>query len=231
MAVPAFGEEMNKTRRMLTELSIQLSHRGVAMLVPDLSGTGDSEGNFADADWDQWIDDLNVVADWAAAQGLQVDRLVTVRTGALLAAQYVQRRPVRKAVLWQPVFEGSTFVKQTLRVRTLAGAMSSAAKERVEDLIGRIAGGEALNVAGYPLTANTVGKLMKLKADDLALAGFGSVHTIDVTASTDRCGTFEEKRGGTKVEAIRLLGVPYWNPVETIVDHSVIARTVDLLAA
>jgi len=44
LIAPPFGEEMNKTRKMLTEVAGALQVRGVATLVVDLHGAGDSAG-------------------------------------------------------------------------------------------------------------------------------------------------------------------------------------------
>jgi hypothetical protein len=48
--VPPFAEEMNKSRRMIAEVGRRLEGSGVGMLLVDLFGTGDSEGEFAQAD-------------------------------------------------------------------------------------------------------------------------------------------------------------------------------------
>ena len=46
LVVPPFAEEMNKCRRMVTELAIRLAEQGIATLQPDFYGTGDSAGDF-----------------------------------------------------------------------------------------------------------------------------------------------------------------------------------------
>src|SRR4051794_23621058 len=63
--VPAFAEEMNKTRRMTAHVARELAARGFGVLQVDLLGCGDSSGDFADATWEQWITDLVAAAEWA----------------------------------------------------------------------------------------------------------------------------------------------------------------------
>jgi alpha-beta hydrolase superfamily lysophospholipase len=56
--VPAFGEEMHKSRRMVALLAQTLRARGTATLLIDPFGTGDSEGDLEKATWELWKDDF-----------------------------------------------------------------------------------------------------------------------------------------------------------------------------
>lgn len=85
LVVPPFAEEMNKSRTMLTRLSRALALRGVATVVPDLYGTGDSEGDFAEASWEIWQDDLQCASAWCMSRGIAVSGLLAIRFGAALA--------------------------------------------------------------------------------------------------------------------------------------------------
>jgi exosortase A-associated hydrolase 2 len=231
MVVPAFGDEMNKSRRMLTVLSQRLNQFGIAVLVPDLFGTGDSEGAFVDANWDSWRADLVAVRDWAIGEQLQVRGLVAVRTGALLAAQFAQSLAsgeLDTTVLWQPVRSGTSFVKQLLRIRTLASAVNAGTRETVESLISSISSGEPVLVGGYALTAATVQPLMALNLDQLDCARLGALHVIEVIRTEDRCGDFAEQLGSAAVRGFRCMGEPYWSATETVCDTTVVARTADV---
>ena len=52
--VPPFAEEMNKSRRLVALQARRLAAAGFGVLVPDLYGTGDSAGDFAEARWSIW---------------------------------------------------------------------------------------------------------------------------------------------------------------------------------
>src|SRR5690606_27532247 len=54
-----FAEEMNKSRRMVALAARAFASAGWAVLQVDLAGCGDSEGDFADADWQTWLDDVS----------------------------------------------------------------------------------------------------------------------------------------------------------------------------
>src|SRR6476660_7010955 len=55
---PPFGEEMNKSRRMAALQARALATAGWAVVQVDLLGCGDSDGEFADASWGRWVDDI-----------------------------------------------------------------------------------------------------------------------------------------------------------------------------
>ena len=229
MIVPAFGDEMNKTRRMITELARRLNELGIAVLIPDVYGTGDSDGSFSDASWDGWLEDLATIRDWGEDEGLAVRGVVAVRTGALLAAQLFQSASgaaLDTTVFWQPVRSGKAFVRQLLRVRTVANAVNAGARETVDELTSRLSNGETILVGGYPLAAPVVSPLAALELDQLDCTSLGSLHVVEITRVAENCGRFAEKIGRLSAKVFRYSGEPYWNSTETLCDLNVVARTV-----
>ncbi|MBT8144916.1 MAG: hypothetical protein KJO55_09465, partial [Gammaproteobacteria bacterium] len=83
--VPPFAEELNKCRRMMALLGRAASDAGMGCCYLDLSGTGDSEGEFANATWQQWRDELESLLNWIELElpGVQI-QLVGIRLGLLL---------------------------------------------------------------------------------------------------------------------------------------------------
>ena len=53
-----FAEEMNKARRMAALQSRALAAAGFDVLQIDLLGCGDSSGDFGDATWNDWVNDV-----------------------------------------------------------------------------------------------------------------------------------------------------------------------------
>ena len=230
MVLPAFGDEMNKCRPMVAATAQRLAAAGYAVLVPDLYGTGDSAGAFADASWQGWQQDLEACAAWSASQGRAVDRLLAIRTGCLLVPTLLASlTPVAGALFWQPVAKGRTFLKQLLRMRAMASAVNAGKPERVEDLRQRILDGETLLVGGYALTAAVVAGLEAANLDELD--GIGALQAIEIARDPERCGEAQARYGGCAATVYRQLGEPYWNAVETVVDLDVVERSVALLAA
>ena len=234
LVVPPFAEEMNKCRRMVTGLGLGLARQGVAMVVPDLLGTGDSDGDFADGDWDSWQGDLASVTAWSVEQGLPVTGLLAIRLGAALAAVSVEARaivPVARSALWQPAFDGNRFLTQFLRLRTAAGLMADR-KESVTDIRGRLKAGDAVEVAGYGLTGRLAASLETLVVPTGLPRGFGAVSWLEVVREQGAslpppaARLVDETRNqGGEVEVTAFASEPYWSSTEIVVNDAIIDRT------
>src|SRR5690606_21241351 len=117
----AFADEMNKSRRMVALQARRLAGAGYAVLRPDLTGCGDSEGEFGEATWTGWVDDLLAAADWAGRQYPASAPPLWFwghRMGALLACAAAARLPGSRLLLWQPVTSGRTQLRQFLRLKS-----------------------------------------------------------------------------------------------------------------
>ena len=64
LLVPAFAEEMNRCRSMVTLQAQALAALGMGTLVLDMRGTDDSLGDFDQADWTGWRADLQLGIAW-----------------------------------------------------------------------------------------------------------------------------------------------------------------------
>lgn len=151
----AFAEEMNKSRHVVAQASRGLASMGIGVLLIDLRGCGDSPGNFDDASWEDWQDDVSTAIDWMRARQYRQLALWGARTGALLAAEAAAARPddIERCALWQPTLSGDTYLTQFLRLR-VANAMLTGAKEpeTTRGLRARLESGETIEVAGYGLS-------------------------------------------------------------------------------
>lgn len=152
--VHAFAEEMNKARRMVALQARALAQDGLAVLVPDLYGCGDSDGDFGDATWAHWLDDTVAAAAWlrarhpAAAGELW---LWGLRAGALLASQAAAQLPQpAHLLLWQPASAGKPPLQQFLRLK-MAAELQGGGKGITEALKRELAQERSVEVAGYTL--------------------------------------------------------------------------------
>ena len=80
--VPPFAEEMNRARRIAAQQARALAALGYGVLQPDLGGTGDSSGDFGEARWDSWKDDLAACCAWLGERIAQPPVLWCLRLGA-----------------------------------------------------------------------------------------------------------------------------------------------------
>ncbi|HWI13376.1 MAG TPA: hydrolase 2, exosortase A system-associated [Burkholderiales bacterium] len=241
LVVPPFAEEMNKTRRMLAELSIRLADRGIVTVVPDLYGTGDSAGDFGVVDWQTWQRDIGSVAAWAAARGMPVDRLLAVRLGAALALDCIASGNLpdtyRHTVFWQPVFDGARFVTQFLRLRT-AASLTAAQKESVSDLRASLQAGQVVDVAGYALSPRLAASVNACAMPEVLPVEFGRVTCIEITRSADvgitaplaqLCERSVASGGSASTHTV--VGEPYWASTEIVSVKGVIDKTCECFTA
>jgi uncharacterized protein len=153
MYVAPFAEEMNKARRMAALQAQQLAGAGYAVLGMDLLGCGDSSGDFGDASWEAWLDDLQAAHAWLAAQLDAPDWLWGLRAGCLLAAALGARLAQPCAYLfWQPPASGKLLLQQFLRLKTVGEALEGAGGATADTLKRQLLGGETVEVAGYRLS-------------------------------------------------------------------------------
>lgn len=169
-----FGEEMNKARRMAALQARDLAARGFGVLLLDLHGCGDSSGDFGDARWDIWKDDLARGHQWLHTRLGRAVSVWGLRLGALLALDYARGAalPVANLMLWQPVQNGATFLTQFLRLR-IANDMLAEGKEKgggTQALRAALHAGEVLEVAGYALAPALAASIESLDAAALSVS-------------------------------------------------------------
>lgn len=149
-----FAEELNKSRHVAAMQARAFAALGYSVLQLDLYGCGDSSGDFGDARWSIWRNDLHLACAWLARR---VDGPLTLwglRLGALLALDVAAHPPLPLArlLLWQPELDGRRAIDRFLRLR-LAGRIlgnggNTEAPGHARD---ELAAGRAVEVAGYLL--------------------------------------------------------------------------------
>jgi exosortase A-associated hydrolase 2 len=235
---PPFAEEMNRSRRTLRLLLTQLAERGLAALLLDPRGTGDSTAEFSAARWSDWLDDLAVGARWLRDRGCRELALVGVRAGALLACDLLRRGDVvaTRLVLWQPVLSGKSVVTDLLRARAAAAA-AAGGNESAGELRRQLAAGTALETAGYLLTPGLVAALDATLISAPALAPWpdtlwlesgaepGSALRLPAAQLIDALG-----QAGARITLVRPADPPFWGTLETSVGTQGVAATAAYLA-
>jgi exosortase A-associated hydrolase 2 len=153
---PAFAEEMNRSRRMVAQQSRMLASAGFAVLRPDLTGCGDSEGEFREASWSVWLDDLQFVIDWTKRQPGAVEAPTWLwghRAGALLACEAAARHPDCRLLFWQPATSGRSLLRQFLRLGSAGLRAAGKQGTTLEQMLSQLRDGRDVDVAGYRVSA------------------------------------------------------------------------------
>ena len=240
--VHPFAEEMNRSRRMAALQARAFASAGVAVLQIDLYGCGDSSGDFADARWEIWKDDLALAHAWLSEKTRAPISLWGLRLGALLALDYGRRvaTPIDRFILWQPVTNGHAWMTQFLRIR-IAGQMVNAPQEPseggggVQAMRSALAQGNSLEVAGYELAPAMAAAIDAVDAAVLAPGG-GKVDWFDVVAEAERPAPAASLRlvsawaqTGVAVRHHAIEGPAFWRTPEITECAALVVATVGVL--
>jgi len=229
-----FCEEMNKARRMAALQSRRLAAAGYAVLQIDLFGCGDSSGDFADASWEAWKQDLRTALAWLKSRVRGPLGLWGLRLGATLAAD-VARDPdlgIEQLLLWQPVVSGELLLTQFLRLRLAAEMLADgAAQSGVRELRESLRGGLAQEIGGYTLHPRLAAQIDALRLADIVPA-VKRVHWLEVTAAEEPKLSPASQRAmeawrskGLGVRATAVKGEAFWSTLEITECEALLAAT------
>ena len=229
------AEEMNRARRMAALQARALAAAGFAVLQIDLSGCGDSSGDFGDATWAGWIENLEAGVAWLRQQVEAPLWLWGLRAGCLLGAALLQRGLLAEGLLmWQPVLSGEQALRQFLRLKTVADVAAGRQARDYTALYHALEQGGEVVVAGYrlnpALARGMAAAEMRLPAGGLRIECFemagGSATALSPALSVRLA---QWRSGGHRVRGV-VLDVPsFWQTVETAVSPALLQATVAAL--
>ncbi|MES2116717.1 MAG: hydrolase 2, exosortase A system-associated [Pseudomonadota bacterium] len=234
--VPPFAEELNKCRRMAALQARRFAQAGYAVLQIDLYGCGDSSGDFGDARWEIWLQDLVHACRWLRQRGHGQVSLWGVRLGALLAIDFACSAGItpQALVLWQPVVSGRTHLHQFLRVGRAARMLATEGGPETHAVAGQGAAVETapVEVAGYTLAPALVDAIGQRDAAFVTPpcpvywleVPIGSTPAHDVTPSSARHIT-HWRAMGVPVQVQSVPGPAFWASTETVLCPALLDAT------
>lgn len=184
--VPPFCEEMNNSRRMAALQSRALAGLGYGVLQMDLFGCGDSSGDFADARWDIWKNDLALARQWIEDRLRCPATLWGLRLGATLAMDYASGAAcsIARLILWHPVINGETYLTQFLRMKLASEMLSGEGKTgHTQAIRDQLTAGTHVEVAGYSLATELADAISRLRLNNFA-SDSAPVHWFDLASKT-----------------------------------------------
>ena len=238
LAVHAFAEEMNKTRRVAADAARALASDGFAVLQIDLYGSGDSDGDFGDATWNVWQDDLALAWRWLAARCSKPMWLWGTRGGALIAAGFAKRcdPPCDGVLLWQPVASGAQHLGQFLRLKTVNALLRDEAAPSNASPRAEIAAGRTVEIAGYRLNPTLAMDLEREQLKEPIRAK--CVRWFEVSSQTPASVSPAARRiadawaaVGIDVRPVTVPGPAFWQTQEVERCDALVAATVSALHA
>lgn len=233
LCVSPFAEEMNKARRMQALQARQLAAAGFGVLIADPYGTGDSAGEFEAARWDDWRADLLTQVCWLHDRGYGTVLPWGVRLGALLAMELAVELAAPRLLLWQPVSDGSQYLRQFLRLR-LAAERLKGSSETLDGLQTLLAAGQSVEVAGYMLHPQLAAALAQarlqrpmagMRVDWFELASDPARGLVPLSTRL----VADWRQHGVAVEAQRVQGDPFWATQDISCAPALLAATVAAL--
>lgn len=237
MHFPAFAEEMNKSRAMVSAQARVMAAQGFTVVVPDYFGTGDSQGDFSEASWQDWLDDMRFCQQWLEQQYGTETIFWGLRLGALMALELASSTNTSKLILWNPVLQGEQFIQQFLRLRLANSMIYGDSKEKLADLKLLLEQEGCLEVAGYQLSADLVKQISEVKARTLHLPQVKNVLWTDLTTNAKPLAPVAEtlvdqwKAADITVVAKAVMGPQFWNTQEISRADSLIEVTSDWLGS
>lgn len=235
--VPPFAEELNKSRRMIALAAREFAENGWTVLQMDLFGCGDSAGDFGDADWCTWIDDVESGYSLLAAESAGPIVVWALRAGSLLVADWLEARGEGfPLLLWQPVTSGKQHLTQFLRLKAANEMLADAdARMSVTDLRAALQQGEPAEVAGYRLSPGLAAGLdaaeLRLPIRTANPVGLIEVCAGERVAISPALESLAAKWMGDGVPVVTeaVVGPAFWQSVEIETAPALVERSLHML--
>ena len=233
-----FAEELNCTRRMVAQQARAMAAAGYAVLQIDLTGCGDSTGDFADATWNAWLEDAALAHGWLSQFASGPLWLWGMRSGALLATGLLKTLPEpANLLLWQPVVNGQQVLQQFLRLHS-AGQWMGAGKSDEQSPSQRLAMGQSVDIAGYTVSPEMAASITPASLQPPDTMPQGRLIWIDITKQTDAVlsPSSEQvisawRQAGWQTETKALVGPSFWQTVSTENAPTLISATLAAMLA
>ncbi|MDD2720466.1 MAG: hydrolase 2, exosortase A system-associated [Gallionella sp.] len=212
-----FAEEMHKSRRMASLQARRMAAQGYSVLQVDLTGCGDSAGDFADASWQIWLDDARRAHGWLASKAAAPIILWGLRTGASLAVDLARElSDIQQLILWQPVTNGDQYLNQFLRIKLASEMLGSGQSQNdTQSLRAKLQAGENIEVGGYRLSPAMASELACLNLSAMPppcpvnWLELGAL-AADQPSPAGRRVVEEWRKHGVSVHTRTLAGDPFW---------------------
>lgn len=222
------GQEYIRAHRAFVQLATRLARVGFPVLRFDYFGCGDSAGDAEEARLARWLADVHRAIDEARRRsGRTRVSLVGLRLGAALAALAARERDdVDSIVLWAPLLEGRSYLRELC---ALQAELLRLAYVRPEPGTERQAADEVL---GFVLPEPLREEIEAL--DLLAANGRPAREVLIVDRDASRAAALERAlaAAGARVESRSVPGPGIWlaEPVRGLIPHRTIACIVEWLS-
>jgi exosortase A-associated hydrolase 2 len=148
-----FAEEKLWSHRVFVNFARELAKLGYTILRFDYMGHGDSDGKFEESSIETRISDIKCAAELIRNKMDDNSKinLLGLRLGATLAAMVAEEvENINRLILWGPILNGSSYMKQMLRINIATqSAVYKEVRYNTEALIQQMKEGKTVNIDGY----------------------------------------------------------------------------------
>lgn len=135
-----FGQEAIRAHRLYKVLADRLVRLGFHVMRFDYYGSGDSDGDDEDVDFETWLADISIAHSQLLSQSAcQNISWFGLKLGATLASLASRRleMPLTKLVLWEPVINGAQYLHDLMAYHDLALQQEYGARDAFDDILRR----------------------------------------------------------------------------------------------
>lgn len=155
--IPPLFEQANKTRHHITRSANNAYHQGIASIIFDHFGTGDSEGELSQVNLALWqADILKQIKELKASSPQNIFLSIPLSASLLLSTQILNE--VDAVMLQQAEFNGKSFVKQLKRLNVVA-ELNHAKSVSTEQATKTNDNSALLDIAGYQIPTSLLAEL------------------------------------------------------------------------
>ncbi len=182
------AEEKVRTVRVMVSFARALASLGIAAIMFDYYGDGDSEGNFEDATFDDRLDDIKFVYKFFQDKcSLEKVGILGLRWGATLAAQLADVLSPNLLILWEPIIDTEKHLYEFLRLNIAAQMLvSGKVLKNREELAKDLEAGGTVGIEGYTVTSEFYKSAKRLKLIDRKYDFANSALIVQISKYPDK---------------------------------------------
>lgn len=215
-----FAEEKLWTHRVFVSFARLLAEKGYPVLRFDYMGNGDSEGDFEECSVKTMVADIHCAIRTLLQRVLELESvgLLGLRFGATLALLTAgDENDVNKLILWEPVFDGSAYMKEMLRINL--ATQTSVYKEirhPTDALIKAMREGKTANVDGYDMSWPLYGQSVEITLPGKKMSFCGPVLVVGINRRQQQANKSFAALAGSMPNCYleQVVEEPFWKEIK-----------------
>lgn len=233
VVIHPFAEEKKSSHRTLVELSRALYKKGFPVLMFDLRGCGDSEGDFASVRLSDWITDIDRAIEILKKHtGLHKLGIIGLRLGAYLSMSYIGKYAGISECIWiEPVLNPSDYLRKSLRHKLMKELCTDGViTSHRDELIQNLRDNTSVDFDGYEIGAGFYRDLVQAQENqDVVNISQGLIISVAMTGKMSKtvqqiCALYPA------VEHYTIKMEHFWNKVEEVDNTELISELLNYIS-